>query len=234
MNAFRFDLGRRGARATLWLCGIIFGTSLLLALIGRSTGAPVHKLLFSAEALLDFELWRLVTYPFVVLDPLSLLLSLLGLFFLGQWFEATFGTENFLRFAAMGTVFAALLAVPYHWVLNLLPLVQDRGLAGGPSTLLDAILVAFALHAPTSNVLLGFVLPVPARRLVLIVLGIEVVFALMTGATNLSLTLAGMTAGLLLATGWWRPTRWLRSMKKRTVRPRRGLYVVPPRDNTLH
>ena len=99
------------------------------------------------------------------------------------------------------------------------------------------MLVALALTNPQSNVMFGFVLPIKTKTVVYLILGLQLVFGIMTGAAELSTTVGGMLMGYILVTGLWRPhilfDRWrIWTLRKR----RRGLHVVPPRqkDQTLH
>ena len=52
---------------------------------------------------------------------------------------------------------------------------------------------------------------------------------------HLGVTLGGLAMGYLLVTGYWRPSRLRDLLKMWQLRKRRrGLYVVPPKDKTLH
>ncbi|MEM6730521.1 MAG: hypothetical protein AAF658_03145, partial [Myxococcota bacterium] len=73
-----------------------------------------------------------------------------------------------------------------------------------------------------------------AKNAVYIFIAIELVMALVNGTATLSLTLGGLAMGYLLITGNWRIQRLGSVFKKKPPR-RRGLYVVPPKeDQTLH
>jgi len=222
-------------RTTRALCVTLFVVSLVGSLTQRSFGLGVADLSFQVGALLNLEVWRLLTYPFVESSPWNLLLSILFLWLFGGWFESRWGTRDFFRFFMIASVGAGVLAVPLCMLINLALPFRDLGLAEGPGAALDAMLVAMALTSPDSNVLFGFVLPMRARTVVLVVLGIQLVIGIQTGSAVLSITLGGMAMGYLLVTGNWRPKRWLARWRSARLRaPRRGLYVVPPRGRTLH
>lgn len=210
-----------------------------MSLVGTLTesklGFGLSTLNFQVGKVLSGELWRVVTYPFVESQPFNLILSLVFLWLLGSWFERRWGERDFLRFFLVSSIGAALIAVPLSLLLNLVLPFRDVGIAEGPDAALDAMLVALALTAPDSNVMLGFVLPMRARTIVFVLLGIQVIFGIQTGSAALSITLGGMAMGYLLVTGRWRPRRfveWMQATSSR--RRRRGLRVVPPRDRTLH
>lgn len=230
-----FSLDPRSAGpATKAFCLAILVVSVLGSFTQRTIGFGISSLLYDVSAILHLEVWRLLTYPFAIGSVFGLLIGVLVLFLFGQWFENSYGTRDFVRFFVASYVGAGLIAIPLHFLINALGIFRDVGMSGGPGPAIDAMLMALALNAPNSNVLFGFVLPVRARTIVYFIIGFEVIGGLMTGATTLGLTLGGLAMGYLLVTGNWRPSRWLKGAKGGRRRPRNGLYVVPPRDRTLH
>jgi membrane associated rhomboid family serine protease len=212
---------------------------LVLSLVGKQLdarfGFGISTLRFSTASIFDLELWRVVTYPFVESSFFGLVLGILVFWIFGGWFESRYGGRDFLRFFALSAVGAALFAVPLSFLVNMIMPFYDVGIAEGPDPVIDAMLVALALANPHSNVLFGFVLPIKARTLVYIILGLEVVRGMMSGGAALSVVLGGMLMGYLLVTGNWRPGRLLDRFKlTRLKKRRRGLYVVPPNDKTYH
>ena len=205
---------------------------MLSAITQSKWGFGREDLIFRVDAIRDLQLWRLVTYPFVALEPLGLLLDLLMLWILGGWFETTYGGRGYVRFLFVSSVGAALLAIVLSPVVNVLMPFADLGVAYGLRAARVAILVAFVLFAPDSNMLFGFVLPMRTRTVIYLILGIDIVAGAMTGASTLSITLGGMLMGYLLVTGNWRPGRLKAKLQLWRLRRhrRRGLYVVPPRD----
>lgn len=239
MSSFRSPQGFSGppiGKGTKGLLIAILACSLVFTLTERKLGFGVEDLIFTVQGVLGMELWRLFTFPFVETDAFGLLLSLVVLYFFGRFFEAQWGTRYYLRFFALSCVGAAILAIPLSFLVNLIAPFQDLGMAAGPGAAIDAMLVAMALTLPDSNVAFGFVLPMRARTIVYVLLGVQVVFGIMNGATALSITLGGMIMGYILVTGIWRPNRLQHKVKAWTLRKRRrGLYVVPPgNDKTLH
>lgn len=220
--------------ASQWLCGTILGVSLISALTDRKWGIGQSLLRFDAQAILDGEPWRLITYPFVQSAPFGLVLSLVVLWLLGGQLEARWGAKDFLKFFLYSAVGAAVLAIPFGMLVNAILPFRDLGIAEGPGAAINAMLVAAILSAPNSNVLLGFVLPVPARQVVFILLGFEIISGILTGVSGLSVTLGGLLMGYFLSTGNWRPQRWWDGWQRRRGKSRRGLYVVPPPDSKRH
>ena len=223
--------------ATKWLCGLLVGVSVFGAFFGRRYGMGSELLVFSTEAVLRGELWRLLTYAFVKSQTLALMISTLVLFMFGRWYENSWGTRDYLRFFLVSTVGAAVLAIPLTFLLNAVMPFQDTGMAEGPDAAIDAMMVALALSAPNSRVMFGFVLPVPARAIFFLILGIDVIGGVMSGAANLSVTLGGMIMGYFLVTGNWRPKTLIDKLRTRRAQQARAnrLYVVPPKDKrNLH
>jgi membrane associated rhomboid family serine protease len=207
----------------------------------RQFGFGAADLGYDVGSLFRLQFWRLLTYPFVVPQPFGLVLAAFVLWLFGSGFEARWGSRDFFQFFAASTIGAGIIAVPLYLLFNALLPFTDVGMAYGPWTAIDAMLVAMAVLSPDATILAGFVLPIRAKTAVYIFLGFEVLRALMTGASTLSVTLGGMLMGYVLVTGLWRPDRLVSSLGQiamRLRRRRRGLYIVPPRgqdqDNTLH
>jgi membrane associated rhomboid family serine protease len=216
---------------TKWLCGLLAGVSLLAAVVERRFGISSQWLLFDTQAVLHGDLWRLLSYAFIKRNPLSLLISVVVLWLFGRTCEGAWGSRDYLRFFLASSIGGAALAIPISLLVNLLPLFEDMGVFEGPDAAIDAMMVALALHAPDAKILFGFVLPMPAKNIVYVLLGFDVFFGLMTGASTISITLGGMLMGYLLVTGHWRPSLLLAQVRLWRLRKRRrdGLYVVPPR-----
>jgi membrane associated rhomboid family serine protease len=216
------------------LCVTILVVSLVGTLTQRKLGFGVANLNFNVAEVMAGEVWRLLTYPLVESSPINLMFSLLVLWLLGAQFESRWGERDFLRFFLLAALGAAVLAIPLSYVVNLVMPFTDVGAAEGPWTVISAMFVAIALANPESNILFGFLLPIPARTALYILLGIQLVIGIMTGAAALSTTLGGMAMGYLLVTGNWRPRRWVPRVRLPRRRKRTDIYIVPPRDRTLH
>ncbi len=225
-------------QGTKILCIVAIAASVLSTITERSLGIGASDLSFDGNAVLDGQLWRVFTYPFIMPSPFNLLLSLFIFWLFGRSFESQWGTPYFLRFVGFAAVGAALLAVPINLLLNpvleSILLFKDQTLASGPNPVIDAFLVHLAIVAPRSNILLGFVFPVQTRQVVYFVLGIELLFGLMTGMATISVTLGGIAMGYLLTTGKWRPSTWNLPKRSNTKRRPSHLRVVKDDEPTLH
>jgi len=225
-------------RGTKYLCIAAAAASILATIAERSVGFGASDLSFDGNAVLQGEVWRLFTYPFIMPSPFNLLLSLFIFWLFGRSFESQWGTQYFVRFVGLAAVGAAVLAVPINLLLN--PILEtilqfrDQTVASGPNPVIDAFLVHLAIVAPRSNILLGFVFPVQTKQVVYFVLGIELLFGLMTGMATISVTLGGIAMGYLLTTGKWRPSTWNLPKPNANKRKASHLRVVRDDEPTLH
>ncbi|MBN1960823.1 MAG: rhomboid family intramembrane serine protease [Deltaproteobacteria bacterium] len=233
---FSFNLGSGGVGPVTKILLIAILVLSLGASIGeRKFGFGISMLDFRIDNVLAGELWRLVTYPFVEGSPFGLILSMIVLWFFGNWFEQRWGARDYIRFFAISSIGAALLAIPLSYIFNFILPFTDLGVAQGPDAALDAMLVAMAFSSADSKILFGFILPMRAKTLVFLLLGIVIIFGIQTGAATLSIHVGGMIAGYLLVTGKWRPSYLISKIRRQQKQRRsRGLYVVPPRDRTLN
>lgn len=237
---------RSYSSTTMWPSGrpqpgpatkVLVTTLLLASAVGsftqRKFGFGAQDLVFDSAAVLDFELWRVLTYAFVKVDStIGLLLSAAVLWLFGCAYEQAWGSRDFVRFFFLSTLGAAIVAIPMSQGLNQILPFGDLARAQGPDAAIDAMLVAMAYNAPDANVMFGFVLPVRARSIIGLLLGIEALRGMMDGAATLSVTLGGMLMGYVLVSGIWRPRMLLDRLRLyRLRRRRRGLYVVPPKNN---
>lgn len=216
--------------------GLLVGASALVTLLDRRIGGLYGLLIFDRDAVLHGELWRLVTYPWLKVAPLGLLISAVILYLFCQVHERLWGGPRMARFVMLSLLGAAVLAVPLGLLLSAIMPFDDNPTAAGPDAAIDAMLMATALMAPRSQMLFGFVLPMQAQSFVWLMVGFEVISSMMNGTGRLSFTLAGLTMGYVLtpsASGGG-PMGWLKAWQRR--RQRQRLYVVPPKkpDRTLH
>lgn len=234
-HGFQLDLDPRTAGpAAKWGSLVLLSTGVFFSLTQRSVGFGRNDLAFLLPEILSGEVWRLATYPFVALSGFGLILGVFLFYLFARSFESTWGTRDFLRFAAVSAVGAAIIAVPLSVILNAIGLFQDTAVYAGTGAVIDALLMAFALNAPNAKVLFGFVLPMRAKSVIQVLIGVEILMGLVDGVARLSMTIGGLAMGYLLISGNWRPSRW-RTLAKRRPPRRRGLYVVPPKEGrTLH
>lgn len=224
-------LGGSVPLVVLVLISVTMLYSILAAVLARSGFiAPYESGLFVPRAVLGGEAWRLFTWVFLDLEPLSLVFGCLGLYWFGSDLARAWGPLRFvityLVLAAGGAGVTTLLSLV--WV-GLGPRVYL-----GTWAPVTALLLAWASLYPNRQILVYFVLPLRGRNLILATVGGTVLFALLGGLDHYvphfaaqALVLAWMR-GLPFG-GWWLRTRY--AIAERQFRRRaHKLKVVGGRD----
>ena len=153
-------------QGTKILCIVAVAASVLSTITERSLGIGASDLSFDGNAVLDGQLWRVFTYPFIMPSPFNLLLSLFIFWLFGRSFESQWGTPYFLRFVGFAAVGAAVLAVPINLLLNpvlesiLLFKIRLSPAARIPSSMPSSFTLRSSPHVRTSCSALSF----PSRR----------------------------------------------------------------------
>lgn len=126
------------------------------------------------EGVFRGELWRLVTWTFLEPNPIGLIFACLLLAWLGRDLSAAWGHWRFvgvyLGFAAAVAVATCLVGL-FWSSLRLQPYATAWAMV-------DAILIAWAIHFPGRQILLYFVIPIAGRNLVYITIAGTALFAL--------------------------------------------------------
>lgn len=179
----------------------------IVGVIGERNGLPLIRLgILQPERVWHGEVWRLVTWVFFELQPISLIFACLMLYWFGRDLCQRWGAARFLGvwFGLAGGVAAATCLVGrFFW---------DEvyvGAYAGSWPMQEALIIAWALAFPDRQILLYFIMPVGGRVLILITLGGTLLFALYYGfATFLPHFIAEgvMLAYLGQLRRWW--LRW--------------------------
>jgi membrane associated rhomboid family serine protease len=148
-----------------WLLLANVALFLLLYLGGRSVSE--HLLMFSlvpVMVLKHFFIWQLATYMFLHGGIEHILFNMLALWMFGSILERDWGTRQFLKYYFLCGIGAGLCDV----ILN--------GIMGnwgthtiGASGAIYGLLLAFGVLYPNSTVLFGFIFPMKAKYMVMIV-----------------------------------------------------------------
>jgi membrane associated rhomboid family serine protease len=190
-----------------------------------------------------FQIWRLVTHAFCH-DRYGLwhiLFNMLALFWFGPTLESMYGTREFLLFYFTAIVAAALAYIGLDLVTG------TRYPAVGASGAIMAVIMLYAWHFPTSEILVMWVIPVQIRFVVVIYALWDlhpVLLALTgdriyTGVGNVA-HLGGLAFGFLYAKCEWHlsslvarltPANWGARLPRRRPRLRIAPETVPPPDN---
>jgi membrane associated rhomboid family serine protease len=190
----------------------------LAGVVGARNGLPLLSLgVLSPPAVLEGEVWRLVTWVFLEAAPLDLLLGCYIVWWLGRDLAFAWGEKRFLgAWLGLAAGAAALTCLAsLGW-----PAVALARYAG-PWPVVDALIVAWALLFPERQILLFFALPVSGRSLLWFTLGGTALFAAFGGVAAYVPHLAA--EALALAYLRVRPGLWFRRLRFRPLaRFRRG------------
>jgi membrane associated rhomboid family serine protease len=149
--------------------------------------------------------WQLVTYLWLH-DPGSpwhLLLNGFGLYMFGGFLERRWGAWAFLRFYLITGVVAGLTVVGAGWFYY--PLNPTIGCSGA----VLALITAFGLIYADAPIFLFGILPMRARTMLLLTVGLVLLdWVMRREGISVAAHVGGMAAGLVLVKGWWRPSRW--------------------------
>src|SRR5689334_4415790 len=87
----------RGAvRQIILASAAIYIVTLLLVSFAPAAGSAVVSLgALRPELVRNGAVWQFITYPFIYVDPIDFLLSLLGIYFLGWTVEGEIGATRF-------------------------------------------------------------------------------------------------------------------------------------------
>jgi len=218
-NSFTFG-GRVPA-----VIGLILALTLLVTVGYLVTGNGEWARL-APQAILRGQLWRLVTWPFLEPQPLSLIFGLIMLYQFGcqlayDWGERLFLTRYLFLTVGAGLVTTAVATLP-----------PFQGIAHvGMWPVVDALLLVWCLRYPDQQISIWGVLPMTGRTMALLVVGGTVLFALAAGGIGGLLAFTPHFAALFL--GWvlsrsrlglpvrrwklaWRDFRLERQMRRRS------------------
>ena len=148
---------------------------------------------YSSQALVDLFIWTPLTFTFFHDGPLSLIISLLGIHFMGRAIEHDIGSRNFIW-----TCFASALSGSTFWLIFHVGHPQPLM---GATTLVMSFITLFCLRNPNRPIsLLLLPIALKPRIVFLSLLGLELfgfVFYELRGnpSVNYSAHLGGMMAG---------------------------------------
>jgi membrane associated rhomboid family serine protease len=162
--------------------GALIATTLfcsIVGVIGARNGLPLIRLgILQPELVFRGEVWRLVTWVFFELQPISLIFACLMLYWFGRDLAQRWGA---MRFLAVWFGFAAGVALATCLIGKFLWSEVYASSYAGSWPMQEALIIAWALLFPDRQIMLYFVLPVGGRALIWITLGGTLLFALYYG-----------------------------------------------------
>jgi len=179
---------------------ILFSTAVYIVLLLMMAFVPdLGRAAFAwgtlqPDKVLHGWVWQLVTYPFMYLDPIAFLLSLVGIYFIGSAVEDQVGSQRFY-----GLFFGSLIVAGAAGVGLSLTGTIAQGMAIGSGAAADAILMVFYLLNRGAMIML-FPIPmqIPVKWVVVGIAAIETAYLLLTHfSLQLCVILLGLGAGYL-------------------------------------
>ncbi len=226
----------------IWL-GLISIAALLCGIVGSSVmqseafeAVWVEQLALSQPALAHGRVWTLATYGllYALRDPLGVVWTLVGLYFLGPALERRWGKRALWRFYALCVVGGGVVGGAVAW------LTSSPAVITGPAAGLVGLVAAWSLSFPERKVLLMFLLEVRSRWLLWIVLGGGLLLVATNSAAAYAVHLGGAAAAWLQLGGIQRlrarrlATAAEAARRKRLDQARQRLRVIPGgRDDDL-
>ena len=154
-----------------------------------------------------FEPYQIVTHMFMHADFGHLAFNMLSLFFLGPWVERYWGPRRFLFYYFFCGLGAALIQI-----LSMYYVIENQGMLSlanipmlGASGAIYGVIIAFAVLFPNVQLMLLFPpIPIKAKYLAVILIGIDLFFGVSGQQTNIAhfAHLGGALFGFLLILFW--------------------------------
>jgi membrane associated rhomboid family serine protease len=188
-------------------------------------------LALSARNVLSGKVWTLLTYGF--LHDLDTLMhipgNMIGLYFLGPPIERRFGKRAMLKFWLGAVLGGGILA----FLADLVGPADTLTFGASAGTI--ALVGAWSWIYPNQTLLLMFIIPVPARHLVKIVVVLDLLFAFSGSDVSVAAHFGGLIAAWLMIHGWTRPDRIIagfnrfkaRAEQRQRQRKRKKFRVIP-------
>ena len=147
----------------------------------QGTGWIHERLVLSVAGLKHLYVWQLLTFQFLHGGFSHLFWNCVGLLLFGRTVERRLGTQQFLRVYFLSGIAGGLLQVVLQW---LLPAYFGGGGVMGASAGVLGIVAAFAIMEPEAPVLFSFILPIKAKHLLWLELGVALFFTLVPAPSS--------------------------------------------------
>lgn len=187
---------------TYWLMAILVGAFALQCIVevyGPKNVLP--WLALTPEAAKSGWLWQLITFQFLHGSFTHLLFNVLGLYWFGTTVERILGRKRYLiAYFSAGVVGGCLQLL----MMLLMPNFHGSSVVGA-SAGIEGLFAIFCLIHPTAVIHVMMILPVQARVLFFVTLGLELFFTLVPSRLNGGTAHAAHLGGLLFGSLW---VRW--------------------------
>ncbi|MCC7420095.1 MAG: rhomboid family intramembrane serine protease [Planctomycetaceae bacterium] len=208
----------------------IIGLNVLIFLVDRASQGQVNRLFaLSLDNLYPRpEVWRLVTYGFCHGDTGHIFFNMFSLWLFGRFVEPIYRAREFLAFYLAGIVISGLAFLAIDGAVN--ESLSTIGASGGVS----AVTILTAMHFPTVQILVMFVIPIQLRYLAIIQVLMDVVGLAggNSGVAN-SAHLGGAAFAFVYYRNGWRVLNWLPALKwPRWPRRKASVRIYQPEEES--
>lgn len=239
MGIYDRDYYRDESRGGAWFSGVAPATKTFLVinvavfLAQWLTRSEEWARFFAARSDLIFErgwVWQLITAAFFQVEPISLIFSMLILWWVGREIETMYGSPEFSRFYLTACAVSTLV-----WALLDYFGRAPGGAFFGATGAVTALFVLYATYYPRREILLFFVIPMPIWLVVVIFLGLDLLMLLDSargggGTAGFAAHLGGAAYGFLYRR---LDLRWSKLLQSRRFKPNLRVVRPEPRDRDI-
>jgi membrane associated rhomboid family serine protease len=225
MRGLRRDVTILGSRFPLVAVALAAAT-LLVTILAANARTVLALGVMTPSLVLSGQLWRLLTWTFFELSPISLLFVCFAFLIFGRELVYHWGPTGFLSVCAGIVVGAGL-------VTCLIARVIGHGLMdaswASAWALGEALIIAYAMLFPSRTILFSLIIPVAGRQLLVLTVAATLVFALLVSFAQVIPHLAAQGLMYAYLSGYSPRLLWLR-LRARTVRwspSRRSSHLRP-------
>ena len=170
--------GGRGLPAVILLLIVATAALSILGAVGQRHEIPLVSLsMLVPAAVLHGQAWRLFSWVFFELDPMTLVFACLALFWFGRDLATRWGTGRFVvSYLALAATIGGLTVLA-----SLVYPTIKTGVYVGSWAILDALIILWASYYPAQQIMMMFVLPMSGQRIVYFTIGVTVLLSLFHG-----------------------------------------------------
>lgn len=174
MSALRRDVTLLGGRFPVVTVGLV-ATTLIVSILGANVEVVAALGVMAPSLVWQGQIWRLLTWTFFEMSPLSLIFACLMFLFFGRELAYRWGPAGFLQvcagIVAGSSIVTCLLAQLWPRLMNF-PYASAWALG-------EALIVAYAMLFPTRTILVYFVIPLAGRQLLILTFAGTLLFGLL-------------------------------------------------------
>lgn len=175
---------------------------------------------------------QIITYMFLhsPVDPTHLLFNMLGLWMFGSPLEQIWGTRTFLKFyficGIVGAIFILASGLLFTSAYNI-PTIGQSGAVFG-------LIGAFCIIYSESRILFYFLIPIKAKSMLYLILGISVLYALAGSPYSFPAHIGGLICGIIIIKRLYIPKVFIFAIKDIFSKMKRKRFTVVNKDRFIN